>query len=201
MMRIITAQGPTEGSSCARAHPALLQEGRGEGTQPFSLSGAAQAAALSLRSWQAGCSPRWPAERLTHPSTSLSAPSLRDLASSSQTRDKPTASPCPGAAPVPVAHPSAWNGKIPRRRSGAAGSPPAKQCNSSGIALLLSTQLLSTFALQNSEPGRRKAPLPLLPPPDPEQNPTRIPAHGAELLPSTRNIAAILPLTIHLCLN
>lgn len=200
-MRIITAQGPTEGSSCARAHPALLQEGRGARTQPFSLSGAAQAAALSLRSWQAGCSPRRPAERLTHPSTSLSAPSLRDLASSSQTRDKPPASPCPGAAPVPVAHPSAWNRKIPRRRSGAAGSPPAKQCNSSGITLLLSTPLLSTFALQNSEPGRSKALLPLLPLPDPEQNPTHIPAHGAELLPSTRNIAAILPLTIHLCLN
>lgn len=194
-MRIITAQGLPEGSSCARSHPVLLQEGRGEWTQPLSLSGAAQAAVLSLQGWQVGCPLWWPAEPLTLPSTSLSAPSLRNLASSNE--DEPTASPWH----IPLLGNTDGTGKSPPRPSGAAGSPPAKQCSSSGITLLFSTQLLSTFFLQNSEPGRRKALLLLLPPPDPAWNPTHIPAHRAELLPSKRNIAAILLLTMHLCLN
>lgn len=92
-----------------------------------------------------------------------------------------------------------WSRKMPQRPSRAAGSPPAKRCNSSGITPLFSTQLLSTFCLQNSGPGRREALLLSLP--DPAQDPTHIPAHGAELLPSTRNIAALVLLTIHLGLN
>lgn len=83
----------------------------------------------------------------------------------------------------------------------AARSPHAKQRNGLGIMLPyfpISMQLLPIL-LQNSELGALLLAAPR--PADPVQNPTHIPPHGAELLPSTRNITAILPTTIHLCLN
>lgn len=171
-MRIFAAWTRTEGSSRAGSHPVMLQGGRG--TQALSSS-------ARLARWVL----------LLVASTLLSAPSF---GSALQLTDSgQTASPWH----IPIYGNTHGAGKSPRT-TGAAGSP-AKQCSSSGITLLLSTQLLSTFFLQNSEPGRRKTLLLLLP--DPVQNPTHIPAHGAELLPSKRNIAAILLLTIHLCLN
>lgn len=83
------------------------------GSNPCPLPGAAQVAALSL------CPPWWPAGLPTLPSTSLSAPSLRDLASSSE--DEPTAS------PAQLLLPCLWHIPLLGNMDGAGKNPPETQ--------------------------------------------------------------------------
>lgn len=164
--------------------------------------------------------PQWPAKRLTCPGTLLSAPSLGDLASNTQTPDEPAASLCPAAAPVPLTAPSpahriAWQQdwstlqweKTPETKQS------SRQSSCQTVQYLRDHTsffhpVASLFFSAELRVQRKQSPAvycsppsdgPI--PPDPVQEPTHILPHGAELLPSTRNITAILPMTIHLCLN